>query len=89
MYLNFLIQDCYNTIYVHFTNEFFSKHSSIDDIEQVYKILPKKKVQRKVAVLTEKIDSNKTNSQHPQWQKKGKVKTCHEIWWWVFWLLKL
>ena len=37
MYLNSLIKDCYNNIYVHLTNEFFSEHSSIDD-KKVYKI---------------------------------------------------
>lgn len=72
MYLNSLIQDYYNTIYVHFTNEFFSKHSSIDDIEQVYKILPKKKVQRKVAVLTEKIDNLQDQQSAPAMAEKRK-----------------
>lgn len=72
MYLNSLIQDCYNTIYVHFTNEFFSKHSSIDDIEQVHKILPKKKVQRKVAVLTEKIDNLQGQQSAPAMAEKRK-----------------
>ncbi|XP_022795131.1 uncharacterized protein LOC111333774 [Stylophora pistillata] len=30
--------------------------------------------------LQKKLTTYKANSQHPQWQKKGKVKTFHKIW---------